>query len=587
MNTVIRVPYAVATVQPMRTTQTPSTVTAVVTTITRPFSSGTHNRSYESMIRSKDTINRRMWKIRSHRDQPNSNSWNRNYISTTSCTRSSTCPRHNCIVQSVPSSSFDREHPHSMTTTGTLFNCNSYSTTTSMRTNDATTSTTTTAATAATATNMADEYSATATMDEMSFGDTCTISNFQLESGSILPSAQVRYRTYGLPAQTTANTSNVIVICHALTGNASIDTWWSTLLGPQKPFDTSKYHIVCCNILGSCYGSTSPISINPMTNEAYGIQFPNVTVQDTVRIQLRCLQEQLHYRSIQCVIGGSFGGMQTLEYALQGNLITGSGSGNNNSNSTNQQQQQQQELSSSSSSLPQTSNYIKSIIPIACNAQHSAWQIAISEIQRQMIYNDPQWSVQKQYHLATNGLQLARQMAMISYRTAMGYSNKFGRASTSNPTPTTDTVSTTATSSPDETTLLEVPQWEVSKYLLYQGEKFVRQRQFDPITYVKLTQQMDTHDICRNRISPTPSTNENNNNEQRVATILSQITIPTLILGIDSDMLYPIHEQKLLARYIPNSEFHTIHSMEGHDGFLIEQVQVGNYIQNFLSSLPE
>ena len=415
-----------------------------------------------------------------------------------------------------------------------------------------------------TSTNMADEYSATATMDEMSFGDTCTIPDFTLECGVTLPKAQIRYRTYGIPPQTTKDTSNVIVICHALTGNASIDTWWSTLLGPNKAFDTDKYHIICCNILGSCYGSTSPISINPNTNQPYGIDFPNITVQDTVRIQLECLQQHLGFQSIQCVIGGSFGGMQTLEYAIQGNHVTAT--------TTNE---------TVPSGSPSTTPYIKSIIPIACNAQHSAWQIAISEIQRQMIYHDEQWSTHRQYHLATSGLQLARQMAMISYRTAIGYSNKFSRRTT-----TTNTKSNTTTDAAVETnTSHNVPQWEVSNYLKYQGEKFVNQRQFDPITYVKLTQQMDSHDICRNRISGYSSNHATTSDENNVATILRQISIPTLVLGIDSDILYPIKEQELLAKYIPNSKFFTIHSIEGHDGFLIEQQQVGTYIQNFLSSL--
>lgn len=403
--------------------------------------------------------------------------------------------------------------------------------------------------------NMADEYSATATMDEMSFGETCTIPNFQLECGVTLPLAQIRYRTYGVAPQTTKDTSNVIVICHALTGNASIDTWWSTLLGPDKAFDTSKYHIICCNILGSCYGSTSPITVNPNTNQPYGIEFPNITVQDTVRIQLECLQQHLGFQSIQCVIGGSFGGMQTLEYAIQGNQVA----------------------TPAFIEQPPPTPYIKSIIPIACNAQHSAWQIAISEIQRQMIYHDVQWSTHHQYHLATGGLQLARQMAMISYRTANGYSNKFSRKTT--PTVTTNSDDIPATSSP------VLPQWEVSNYLKYQGEKFVRQRQFDPITYVKLTQQMDTHDICRNRVSGRAATNATTSDEESVASILQQISIPALVLGIDSDILYPIQEQELLAKHIPNSQFFTIHSIEGHDGFLIEQKQVGTYIQNFLSSL--
>jgi hypothetical protein len=156
---------------------------------------------------------------------------------------------------------------------------------------------------------MADEYG-----EMTADGETYVEPNFALESGVILPQAQLRYQTYGtLNAQKT----NVLVICHALTGNASLHSWWGGLLGPGKAFDTSKYWVVCCNILGSAYGSTSPQTMDPNTLRPYGKHFPDISVQDTVRLQLNLLQNHLGIQSIQAVIGGSFGGMQAMEFAVQ------------------------------------------------------------------------------------------------------------------------------------------------------------------------------------------------------------------------------------------------------------------------------
>lgn len=145
-------------------------------------------------------------------------------------------------------------------------------------------------------------------------GDSYVKKNFVLENQVVLPQAELRYQTYG-----TLNEAkdNVLVICHALTGNASLHGWWGGLLGESKAFDTSKYFVVCCNILGSCYGSTNPQSINPNTGAPYGVDFPDISVNDTARLQLLLLKEELGISSIKSVIGGSFGGMQTMEFAVQ------------------------------------------------------------------------------------------------------------------------------------------------------------------------------------------------------------------------------------------------------------------------------
>jgi homoserine O-acetyltransferase len=146
-------------------------------------------------------------------------------------------------------------------------------------------------------------------------GETFVKKDFVLENQTVLPEAQLRYQTYG---KLNEQRDNVIVVCHALTGNASLHAWWGGLLGNNRAFDTSKYLVVCCNILGSCYGSINPQSVDPNTGKVYGKDFPDVSVRDTVKLQLQLIKEELGVLSIKAVIGGSFGGMQAMEFAVQG-----------------------------------------------------------------------------------------------------------------------------------------------------------------------------------------------------------------------------------------------------------------------------
>ncbi len=151
-------------------------------------------------------------------------------------------------------------------------------------------------------------------------GETYIEKDFVLENSVVLPEAELRYQTYG---ELNEAKDNVIVVCHALTGNASLHSWWGDLLGDNKAFDTSKYFIVCCNILGSCYGSTNPQSTDPKTKAPYGKHFPDISVKDTVKLQLNLIKYGLGASSIKCVIGGSFGGMQTMEFAVQAGISGG------------------------------------------------------------------------------------------------------------------------------------------------------------------------------------------------------------------------------------------------------------------------
>ncbi|CAJ1945398.1 unnamed protein product [Cylindrotheca closterium] len=367
---------------------------------------------------------------------------------------------------------------------------------------------------------MKDEYGSMT-----SEGETFEAKDFVLESGASLPQAQLRYQTYGNLNQ---RKDNVIVVCHALTGNASLHAWWGELLGKKKAFDTEKYMIVCCNILGSCYGSTNPQSIDPTTGSTYGKKFPDISVKDTVKFQLKLLKEELQISSIKAVVGGSFGGMQAMEYAIQAGSQVGDYFSEDGS------------------------PYIRSVVPIACGAYHTAWQIAISEVQRQAIYADPMWK--EDPFQATTGLEIARQLGMISYRTPQGYQKKFGRKLRSDNTPLYGSQAL----------------WQVKSYLEYQGLKFIDR--FDPVTYVKLTEQMDSHNIARNRAAT-------------VEEALNMIEIPMCVLGIDSDVLYPLSDQEEIAASVPKSELKIINSNDGHDGFLLEQDQVARHIVNFLTAI--
>ena len=352
-------------------------------------------------------------------------------------------------------------------------------------------------------------------------------SSKKLERGVLHP-AFLNYNTYG-----TLNSSrdNVIVICHALTGNASLEAWWGELLGSGKAFDTDRYFIVCANILGSCYGSCGPSSLRPGYNNGsedddtnassnvpkdksnrpiYGIDFPDVSVRDTVRLQLFMLKNELKISSIKCVIGGSFGGMQVMEYCAMagatrpiGEVTSSPGGGDLMmvQNDTGGVPYGIGEFVSKRNGRIEP--YVRSAVPIACGAAHTAWQIAISETQRQAIYADPKWNNGRidANDPPYSGLSVARQIGMVSYRTPLGYQKKFGRALTDESGPSYGEIYSDVRckhmlhvlrsfDSPCHPSCIQGRHapWQVKSYLEYQGKKFLDR--FDAVTYVKLTEQV-------------------------------------------------------------------------------------------------
>lgn len=334
----------------------------------------------------------------------------------------------------------------------------------------------------------------------------------RLESGAQLAGAEVAYTTYGA---LNAARDNVIVLCHALTGHSLAHQYWSAMVEPAW---TDEYFVVCANILGSCYGSTGPTSVDPRTGRPYGASFPRVTLRDAVALQKRLLVEHLGVNQVQAVVGGSLGGMQTLEWAFQGPEL------------------------------------VKRFVAIACNSHHSAWQIGMSELQRQAIYMDPLFN-NGNYdpeRPPTQGLSLARQIAMMSYRTHAAYMDKFGRKRVAESEGSAD-----ADSAP----------FLVQSYLAYQGEKFLTR--FDVNSYLTLMNMMDTHDVGRGRGG--------------VAKALASLTQPALVVGVESDVLYPLSEQRELADMLPNAQFASLSSEHGHDGFLLGQEEISDLTKRFLA----
>jgi homoserine O-acetyltransferase/O-succinyltransferase len=223
---------------------------------------------------------------------------------------------------------------------------------------------------------------------------------FCLESGATLGPVTVAYETYG---RLNTDHSNAILICHALSGSAhaagyhSADDrkpgWWDECIGPGKAFDTDRFFVICSNVIGGCYGSTGPASINPATGVAYGLSFPVVTIGDMVRAQ-RKLIDHLEIDQLLCVAGGSMGGMQVLEWAAH------------------------------------HADRVKAVMSLATTAHHSPMLIAFSEVGRQAIYADPHWNNGDYYSKGKRpdaGLAVARMVGHITYLSDASMHQKFGR----------------------------------------------------------------------------------------------------------------------------------------------------------------
>ncbi|GAA5807550.1 hypothetical protein MFLAVUS_000915 [Mucor flavus] len=382
------------------------------------------------------------------------------------------------------------------------------------------------------------------------------IPEYTLETGSKLTNIPIAWKSWG---KLNEKGDNCMVICHALTGSADVEDWWGPLMGPRRAFDYSKFFIVCCNVLGSPYGSASPLTINPETDKVYGPEFPLVSVRDDVSLH-RLILDHLGVNQIAVCVGGSMGGMQVLEWAQMGQ------------------------------------DYVRAIVPIATSGRHSAWGISWGEAQRQSIYSDPNYA--DGYYTDDKppvvGLSAARMSALLTYRSRDSFESRFGRkaAAESKQSPRRANSSGEAnrlihndghraTSPPesrnqdqkDDTKTMPTPfVFSAQSYLRYQGSKFISR--FDANCYIALTRKMDSHDLSRGR--------------DDYFDLLASISQPALVIGIESDGLFTISEQYELAEGMADTEMIVIDSPDGHDGFLLEFDQINRHILNFIKRVvPE
>ncbi len=325
-----------------------------------------------------------------------------------------------------------------------------------------------------------------------------------LESGEILTRFDLQYCTLGT---LNATCDNVIWICHAFSANSDPRDWWSELVDDDKLIDPKRHFIVCVNILGSCYGSTGPRSINPKTGESYAADFPALTIRDIVNSLIR-VRKHIGIDRIALCIGASMGAQQVLEWAI---------------------------------AEPQV---IRSIAVIAAGARQSAWAKAFNAAQRLALEADSSlWSDEP--GAGRNGIIAARSIAMISYRNYDVFEQ----------------------SQSDSVQLTQCTRAE--SYLRHQGQKLANR--FLAQSYWHLTRIMDTHDCARGRGG--------------MSEALSLVRARTLVVGISTDILFPPHEQQVIASMLEDAWYREIESDYGHDGFLVEAEQLKAILQEFCADL--
>jgi homoserine O-acetyltransferase len=353
-----------------------------------------------------------------------------------------------------------------------------------------------------------------------------------LDCGRELRDVTLAYETWG---RLGPEGENAILVCHALTGDSHAagkydpadrkPGWWDTAIGPGKALDTDKYFVICANVLGGCQGSTGPGSINPETGRPYGLDFPLITARDMVRAQARLL-DRLGVGRLVAVVGGSLGGMQTLQWAV---------------------------------TYP---DRVRGAIPIGAAGRFHPQGIAFNEVQRQAILNDPDFLGGQYYGTPgpARGLATARMLGMITYRSDESMWQQFGRQ-TQDGRPELPAEATFGIT------------YQVESYLNYQGDALVRR--FDANSYLYLSKAMDLQDIGRGFAS--------------YAAAHAAIRAKVLSIGIRSDLLFPPYLQRETADLVRaaggDAAYLEMDSQWGHDAFLVDFPQIESPIRDFLETL--
>jgi homoserine O-acetyltransferase/O-succinyltransferase len=357
---------------------------------------------------------------------------------------------------------------------------------------------------------------------------TFTFDRLPLRYGDLFGPITLAYETWGT---LNAEGDNAILITHALTGNSHAHdpqhpddakaAWWNPLIGPGHPIDTSRYFVICSNVLGSCYGSTGPSSFEPGTGRPYGARFPIITIHDMVQAQ-RVLLDHLGVKHLAQVVGGSIGGQQALAWAV---------------------------------TYPEL---VEKVAVVAATAAVTAQAVAFSEVERQAIMVDPLWQAGDYLpgEGPATGLAIARMLAMITYQSEEAMEQRFGR----------HTVRRPAVPAPSGS-LDPARRFDVENYLYYQGGSLARR--FDANSYLYISRAMDLFDVSEGYSS--------------LESALQRIRSKMLFVGIRSDFLFPAVHVRWLADKVRllggDATYVEIDSPHGHDAFLKEWQQLAEALR--------
>jgi homoserine O-acetyltransferase len=350
----------------------------------------------------------------------------------------------------------------------------------------------------------------------------------ELDSGQALGPFTCAYQTYG---RLNADRSNAILICHALTLDQFVvgtnpytgrEGWWPLVVGPGLPLDTERYFIICANVLGGCMGTSGPKEIDPRTGKPYGLSFPFITIGDMVKAQAMLL-DHLGIEQLFCVIGGSMGGMQVLQWAV---------------------------------SFPER---VFAAVPIACATYHTAQNIAFHEVGRQAIFADPDWRDGNYLIEGTKprrGLAVARMAAHITYLSEEALHEKFGRRLQHR-----------------EQLIYDLEDlFAVESYLRHQGEAFVER--FDANSYVYITRAMDYFDLSARH-------------DGKLTEVFKGSKTHFCVISFTGDWLYPTDDNREIVRALnavaANVSFVEVRSDKGHDAFLLDEPVMFETLRGFLT----
>jgi homoserine O-acetyltransferase len=356
-------------------------------------------------------------------------------------------------------------------------------------------------------------------------GDFVLNDHLPLECGQTLAQPTLHYAVYG---RLNAARDNAVLVCHALTGSALVGSWWPEIFRPGAVLSLEHDFVVCINMLGSCYGSTGPGSVNSATGQVYGPDFPLVSIRDNVRAQARLL-DSLGIRKLRLVLGGSIGGMQALEWSImfpervQRGLVIG-------------------------------------VAPL------SAMGLALNHLQRQAILTDPEWAGGRYlpHCPPRTGLSLARQVGMISYKSSKLFDERFGRKP-NRPGPNRPAEDPWAADG--GSTPLAGGRFDIAGYLDYQGRRFIER--FDANSYLAILRTMDTWDPLRGYGSA----------QEAYGRIRAQLSF----VGISTDWLFPADSVRSFAEQVRSAgataDYREMVSDHGHDAFLAEQIELVRLLQ--------